>query len=192
MEIEDDVGLDRDLLDREGELEARLHAPRVDGVAHGRERGLEGFAEAVPDLGERRVAVDGGKGVHVHVARGAAARGPRQVDVAAVEVEAARVVENARHVVADLLVRRDRIHAGDEDEAAARGLSLEEVEEREDRRVSLQLGAMDVRLDVRERPRVAAVAPEDRGGHRLPGGIRPEDELLLLPLHGGRVFLPSV
>ena len=190
MEVEDDVGLDRELLDRERELEARLHAPGADGVAHGRERGLEGFAEAVPDLGERRVAVDGGEGVHVHVARGAAARGPREVDVAAVEVEAAREVENARHVVADLLVRRDRVHAGDEDEASARGLLLEEVEERENRRVSLQLGSMDVRLDVREGPRIAAVAPEDRGGHRLPGGIRAEDDLLPLPLHGGRVFLP--
>src|ERR1019366_6146296 len=48
---------------RGGELEAALHAPRADGVAHGRERGFEGFVEAVPDLGERRIAVDGGKGV---------------------------------------------------------------------------------------------------------------------------------
>ena len=124
--------------------------------------------------GRERVDVDvagGGRG----------ARRAGEVEVAAVEVVPGQEVVDARDVVADLLVRRDRVDARDEDDGPAERLSFQELEERQDRGVPLQLAAVDVRLDVGEGPLLAPSRDEDGRGQLVPGRGGSDDDVPALP-----------
>jgi hypothetical protein len=106
VEVEDEVGVDRHLLDREREVEPGVGSPGRRFLLDGRESCFERLSEARPDLPDGGGEVRGREGVDVDVAGGR--RGPGragEVEVAPVEVDPGQEVVDPGDVVTDLLVR---------------------------------------------------------------------------------------